>query len=61
MPRHQCGKGLVGIIFRVLPQQCIVVRGFHSRISVRLPPKTDNLFTAIHLVLADEARCFTKS
>ena len=44
MPRHQRGKRLVGIIFRILPQQRAVVRWLHSVVSVRRADKTDNLF-----------------
>ncbi len=44
VPRHQRGKRLIGIIFRVLPQQRAVVRWLHSAISVRRAAKADNLF-----------------
>ena len=35
VPRYQLGKGFVGMIFRILPQQHAVIRLLHSRISVR--------------------------
>ena len=44
VPRHQRGKGLVGMIFRILPQQRAVIRGLHSSISVRHQANPDNLF-----------------
>ena len=44
MPRHQRGKRFIGLVFRVLLQQCAVIRWLHFPISVRHPAKTDNLF-----------------
>jgi hypothetical protein len=44
MPRHQPGKGLVGVVFHIAPQQRTVFGWLHSQISVRRPAKADNLF-----------------
>jgi len=44
MPSHQPGKGFVGMIFHIAPQQRAVFRWLHSWISVRRPAKADNLF-----------------
>jgi hypothetical protein len=48
VPRHQRCKCFVGTIFRILPQQRIVIHWLHLPISVRHTAKTDNYLSKAH-------------
>ena len=44
VPRHQCCKRFIRMMFGIPAQQRAVIRGLHLAISVRRPAKGDNLF-----------------